>query len=71
MSDRELKSLRYFLEKCLDKTVLNFVLSDLTKAGDNYGSVLQSLEVAVADENNRVSNNCGPEKKKKRYRQKL
>lgn len=55
MSDREIVDLKQFLEKCLEKTVLDYTLSDLTKPGENYGSILRSLEVTVADANDRVS----------------
>lgn len=51
----EIKNLRKFLEKCLNTTVLDYKLNNLTKSGDNYGSLLQSLEVTVADSDGCVS----------------
>lgn len=55
MSDREIKDLKEFLEACLKTTVLDYTLRDLTKPGENYGSIMQSLDVTVADANDRVS----------------
>lgn len=55
MSDREIVDLKQFLEKCLKKKVLDYTLSDLTRPGENYGSILQSLEVTAADANDGVS----------------
>lgn len=37
-----------FLEQCLKRTVLNYTLKALTKPGDNYGSVMQAVDVKVA-----------------------
>lgn len=55
MSDRDIKGLQQFLEKCLKKSVLDYTLSDLTRPGENYGSIMQSLDVTVAEANGRVS----------------
>lgn len=55
MSDRDIVDLKQFLEKCLKKTVLDYTLSDLTRPGENYGSILQALEVTLADANDDVS----------------
>lgn len=40
--------LREFLENCLGKKVLDFSLQELTKPGDNYGSIMQALTVRVS-----------------------
>lgn len=55
MSDREVKDLKPFLEKYLSTTVLDYTLSGLTKPGENHASILQTLEVTVADADGRVS----------------
>lgn len=44
----EIKDFTEFLEKCLDRKVLEYTLKPLTKPGDNYGSVMQSVEVKIA-----------------------
>lgn len=57
MSDNalcEIKNLNEFLEKCLGKKVLEYKLKPLTKPGDNYGSVLQLIELKLGDELNKV-----------------
>lgn len=53
----EIRDLKQFLGKCLSRTVVEYKLADLTKAGDNYGSIIQSLEVIVVDANDGVSKN--------------
>lgn len=55
MSDHKIKNLKHFLEKCLKTTVLDYTSCELTEPGENYGSILQSLVVTIADANNRVS----------------
>lgn len=45
----EIKQLTEFLEKCLDHKVLKYILKSLTKPGDNYRSVVQSIEVGTGD----------------------
>lgn len=40
-----------FLEKCLGRKVLEYTLNPLTKPGDNYGSIMLSVEVKVAEIN--------------------
>lgn len=37
-----------FLEKHLGRKVLDYILRPLTNPGENYGSVMQSVEVKVA-----------------------
>lgn len=55
MSQREIKNLKQILEKCLGGTVVEYKLANLTKPGDNYGSIIQSLEVITVDKNESVS----------------
>lgn len=43
---------RTFLETCLRRKVLSYTLKPLTKPGDNFGSIMQSIDVEVAGENN-------------------
>ncbi|XP_055317996.1 uncharacterized protein LOC129576655 [Sitodiplosis mosellana] len=43
----EIKQMHTFLEKSLKKNVLNYTLSPVTKPGDNYNFMLQSLEVKL------------------------
>lgn len=45
----EIKQLTQFLEKSLDHKVLKYILKSLTKPGDNYRSVVQSVEVETDD----------------------
>lgn len=57
MSDRDhsvcaIRRFPEFLEKCLGQTVLDYTLKPLTKPGDNYGSILQAVEVKVAKNTN-------------------
>lgn len=47
----EIKEFSKFLQKSLEKRVLNYELKPLTKPGDNYGSTMQSVDVTVAGEN--------------------
>lgn len=49
-----------FLEKCLGRKVLEYTLEPLTKPGDNYGSMMLSVEVRVAEINdfNQVHVQC-------------
>lgn len=44
----EIKEFDKFLEKCLEQKVLNYTLKPLTKPGDNYGSIMQSVDVKIA-----------------------
>lgn len=52
--------LRAFLENCLGKKVLDYSLRELTKPGDNYGSIMQALTVTVShnDDNEDVCDVC-------------
>lgn len=47
----EIRKFSEFLEKCLGRTVLDYQLKPLTKPGDNFGSVMQSVAVEVAGKN--------------------
>lgn len=47
----EIKNFTEFLEKCLDREVLGYTLEPLTKPGDNYGSIMQSVTVKTAGMN--------------------
>lgn len=51
MSDQivtcEIKNFSEFLDKCLNRNVIGYTMKPLTKAGDNYGSVLHSVELEV------------------------
>lgn len=44
----EIRKFSEFLEKSLGRRVLDYRLKPLTKPGDNYGSVMQSVDVQVA-----------------------
>lgn len=55
----EIKNFTAFLEKCLEQKVLGYKLKRLTKPGDNYGSVMQSVDVKVASKNDRDEVNYG------------
>ncbi|XP_055309442.1 uncharacterized protein LOC129573174 [Sitodiplosis mosellana] len=46
----EIKEFGKFLEKCLNQKVLDYTLKSLTKPGDNYGSIMQSVDVEVIGE---------------------
>lgn len=43
----EIRDFTAFLQKCLQRKVLDFTLKPLTKPGDNYGSLIQSVDVKV------------------------
>lgn len=47
----EIRNFTEFLEKCLERKVLSYTLKPLTKPGDNYGAVLQSVDVKVVGNN--------------------
>ena len=47
----EIKEFVEFLEASLSKKVLDYMLKPLTKPGDNYGSIMQSVDVRVVGEN--------------------
>lgn len=42
---KEYRNFKEFLEKCLEKNVLQYTVRPLTKPGDNYNSMLQAIEV--------------------------
>lgn len=44
----EIRKFPEFLEKCLGREILDYQLKPLTKPGDNFGSVMQSVTVKVA-----------------------
>lgn len=46
----EIRNFGEFLEKCLERKVHEYSLKPLTKPGDNYGSVMQAVDVKVAGE---------------------
>lgn len=51
MSDEikfEIKHFTEFLEKCFGRKVIDYSMEPLTKAGDNYGSVLHAVEVKIS-----------------------
>lgn len=52
----EIKDFTGFLEKCLGRKIVEYSLKPLTKPGENYGSVMLSVEVKLVDddENNKV-----------------
>lgn len=56
----KIRDLTEFLEKCLGRKVLEYTLNPLTKPGDNYGSIMLSVEVKVAEINecNKVHVHC-------------
>lgn len=45
----EIRNFVEFLETSLRKKVLEYTLKELTKPGDNFGGVLRSVEVKVAE----------------------
>lgn len=45
----EIRNFTEFLEKHLKRKVLNYTLKSLTKPGDNYGAILRSVDVKVAE----------------------
>lgn len=53
MSDQikfEINKFTEFLETCFGRKVIEYSMKPLTKAGDNYGSVLHAVEVKVFGE---------------------
>lgn len=46
-----IKNFMEFLEKSLKQRVIEYSFKPLTVAGDNYGSVMQSVDVKVAKVN--------------------
>lgn len=52
----EIKNFMEFLEQNLKQKVLSYTLKPLTAAGDNYGSIIQSLDVKVAKVNFLIEN---------------
>ncbi|XP_031633860.1 uncharacterized protein LOC116347423 [Contarinia nasturtii] len=52
IEENQIKNFTKFLENSLNKTVLEYTLKSLTKPGDNFGAVLRSVVVKVADEEN-------------------
>lgn len=47
----EINDFAEFLEKCLNRNILDFTLKPLTKPGDNYRSIMQLVEVQVSEKN--------------------
>lgn len=47
----QIRYITEFLERHLNRKVLEYSLKDLTKPGDNFGSVIQSLDIRVAERN--------------------
>lgn len=43
----EIRDFTKFLEECLGRKIFEYSLKNLTKPGDNYGSVMQSVDVKV------------------------
>lgn len=43
----EIRNFNEFLEKSLSEKVLDYTLKPLTKPGENYGSVMQLVEVKI------------------------
>lgn len=43
----EIRNSNEFLEKSLSEKVLDYTLKPLTKPGENYGSVMQLVEVKI------------------------
>lgn len=50
-SFREIRDFTKFLEKCLGRKVFEYSSKSLTKPGDHYGSIMQSVNVNVLDNN--------------------
>lgn len=52
MSDQvpssEIKNFSEFLGKCLNRKIVGYTMESFTKKGENYGGVLQHVEVQVA-----------------------
>lgn len=55
---KELKKFPQFLETIFGRKVSNFTLNAITKAGDNYNSLLQSLELKLMKNNHSDEVNC-------------
>lgn len=53
----KIKNFTEFLEKTLKRNVLGYNLNPLTKPGDNYGAILQSVEVETACKNGEIEVN--------------
>lgn len=51
ISSREIRDFTKFLEKCLGRKVGEYSLKNLTKPGDHYGSIMQSVSVKVFKRN--------------------
>lgn len=54
----EIQQFQEFLEKSLNKRVLEYILKPLTKPGDNYGSIMQSVDVKVTSDDDCNQVNC-------------
>lgn len=50
----EIKDLKEFLNISLGIDMVEFQLKCLTKPGDNYGSIIQSLDVKVTENDEKV-----------------
>lgn len=50
----EIKDFANFLEKSLQRKVLEYNINPLTKPGDNFGAILQSVDVKVGNDSNNV-----------------
>lgn len=46
----EINEFDVFLERCLQKKIVSHTVNPLTKPGDNYGSIMQSISVKIAGE---------------------
>lgn len=53
----EIRNFTEFLEENLNRKVIEYLLKALTKPGDNFGAVVQSVDVKVSgnDQNGEVS----------------
>lgn len=51
----EIKEFAQFLEKSLQRKVLEYSIKPLTKPGDNFGAILQSVDVKVGNDSKPVS----------------
>lgn len=47
----QIRGFSNFLETCLNRKVLEYTLKPLTKPGDNYGSIMQAVDVKLAGKN--------------------
>ncbi|XP_055321212.1 uncharacterized protein LOC129577737 [Sitodiplosis mosellana] len=52
VSLNDIKHLKTFLEKCLNKKVLEYKLNSLTNPGDNFGSILRTIDLNVIENSN-------------------